>query len=146
MKSRSVLLSMFILLMSVSLAQALPQYYVNDTIGRSGNGGPFQILGYTDPSVNFQTFCVEETEYISLGGNTMAQLIRLCITPVVLTPFPLQLIPTRQSYTIISWITNRLLVMQIKRLFKMQFGRIRASLVMDHLLSLVIITTTMLPN
>ncbi len=69
MKSRSVLLSMFILLMSVSLAQALPQYYVNDTIGRSGNGGPFQILGYTDPSVNFQTFCVEETEYISLGGK-----------------------------------------------------------------------------
>jgi hypothetical protein len=26
-------------------------------------------LGYTDPSVNFETFCVEEKEYISLGGK-----------------------------------------------------------------------------
>jgi len=69
MKGKTVLLALLLLLISVSLAEALPQYYVNDTTGRSGNGGPFQILGFTDPSVNFQTFCVEEKEYISLGGK-----------------------------------------------------------------------------
>jgi hypothetical protein len=72
MKKRLILLAVCMVcmfLMSASLAQALPQYYVNDTSGRSGSGGPFQIVGYTDPSVSFQTFCIEWNEHISLGGK-----------------------------------------------------------------------------
>jgi hypothetical protein len=72
MKKRLIVLAVCMVcmfLMSVSLAQALPQYDVNDTSGRLGSGGPFQIVGYTDPSVNFQTFCIEWNEHISLGGR-----------------------------------------------------------------------------
>lgn len=66
MKRKSVLMAMFILMMSVSIAHALPEYTVNDTTGRMGNGGPFQVTGN---GMNFQTFCVELQEYISLGGT-----------------------------------------------------------------------------
>jgi hypothetical protein len=63
MKRKSILLAVFLLLMSVSVAQALPQYTVADTPGRSGSGGPFLV------NDSFQTFCVEIGENISLGGK-----------------------------------------------------------------------------
>jgi hypothetical protein len=66
MKRKSILLAVCMLLMSVSIAYALPQYTVNDTLGRSGNGGPFLVTGN---GMSFQSFCVEEAETISLGGT-----------------------------------------------------------------------------
>ena len=63
MKRKSILLAVFLLLMSVSVAQALPTYTVDDTTGRSGQGGPFLVNN------SFQTFCVEEFEYISNPGS-----------------------------------------------------------------------------
>ena len=69
MKRKSILLAVCMLLMSVSLAYALPEYTVNTTTGRIGEGGPFQINGVTDPSVNFQSFCLETKEYLSLPGQ-----------------------------------------------------------------------------
>jgi len=67
MKSRVALLVVCILLMSVSLAQALPQYTLYNTgqIGTNG-GGPFRVVGN---GLDFQTFCVEEFEYISNPGS-----------------------------------------------------------------------------
>jgi hypothetical protein len=61
---KSILLAVFLLLMSVSIAQALPQYTVNNTAGRQGNGGPFLVTGN---GMSFQTFCIEEKETISFG-------------------------------------------------------------------------------
>jgi hypothetical protein len=66
MKRKSILLAVCMLLMSFSLAHALPQYTVDTTPGRSGNGGPFLVTGN---NMSFQTFCVEEAETISLGGT-----------------------------------------------------------------------------
>ena len=66
MKRKSILLAVCMLLMSVSLAYALPQYTVNTTTGRSGNGGPFLV---SENGMSFQTFCIEEIETISLGGT-----------------------------------------------------------------------------
>ena len=67
MKRKSILLAVCILLMSVSLAYALPAYNVSNTgqIGTDG-GGPFQVVGN---GFNFQTFCVEKFEYINVPGT-----------------------------------------------------------------------------
>jgi len=68
MKKRVIILALCILLMSVSLAQALPQYIISGTgqIG-TGGGGPFQVAGN---GMNFQTFCIETREYLSADGKT----------------------------------------------------------------------------
>jgi hypothetical protein len=65
MKRKSILLALCMLLMSVSLAYALPTYIVNSTgqIG-TGGGGPFQVAGN---SLSFQTFCMEVGENIGYG-------------------------------------------------------------------------------
>jgi hypothetical protein len=61
---KSILLAVFLFLMSVSLAQALPQYTISDTAGRESNGGPFLVTGN---SLTFQSFCVEWNEELSFG-------------------------------------------------------------------------------
>jgi hypothetical protein len=61
MKRKSILLAVCMLLMSVSLAQALPTYLVSNT-GQSGSGGPFRVQGN---GLDFQTFCVELSEFVS---------------------------------------------------------------------------------
>jgi hypothetical protein len=70
MKKRAILFAACVLLISVSLAQAtpLPRFQVNDTSGRSGSGGPFQILGVDSffPA-NYQTYCIETGENITIG-------------------------------------------------------------------------------
>ena len=63
MKRKSILLAVCMLLMSVSLAQALPTYVVSNT-GQSGDGGPFRVQGN---ELDFQTFCVEKGEYLTPG-------------------------------------------------------------------------------
>jgi hypothetical protein len=63
MKRKSILMAVFLLLISVSVAQALPTYTVASTPGRDGSGGPFLVNN------SFQTFCVEIGELISLGGT-----------------------------------------------------------------------------
>jgi hypothetical protein len=68
MKRRAIFLAVCLVVMSVSLAQALPIYQINNT-GELGNGGPFQVLGISGSTANFQTFCVETGESISLGGE-----------------------------------------------------------------------------
>jgi hypothetical protein len=66
MKKRVTLLAACILLISVSLAQALPTYQILDPGGRTTSGGPFRIVGN---SMDFQSYCVETAEYISIGGT-----------------------------------------------------------------------------
>jgi hypothetical protein len=69
MKRSTALMAVCMLILSVSLAHALPQYTISTTTGRIGDGGPFQITGVTNPSVSFQTFCVERGEYIDLPAT-----------------------------------------------------------------------------
>ena len=64
MKRKSILLAVCMLLMSVSLAQALPSYTVSTTPGREGAGGPFLVAGN---NMSFQTFCLEASETLSFG-------------------------------------------------------------------------------
>lgn len=66
MKKRAIFLAVFLMLMSVSLAQALPVYTIDTTIGREGNGGPFLVTG---SGLNLQSMCLETGEYITLGAS-----------------------------------------------------------------------------
>jgi hypothetical protein len=63
MKKRAFFLAVCLVLMSVSMAQAMPTYTIT---GGNSNGGPFMVNG------NFETFCVETGEYLSTtpGSNT----------------------------------------------------------------------------
>jgi hypothetical protein len=56
-----------VLLFSISIAEAL-QYQVLNYPGRQGVGGPF-IINPLGPGANFNTFCLETTEYINLNGT-----------------------------------------------------------------------------
>jgi hypothetical protein len=56
------------LLFSISIAEALPQYTVNQYPGNGTSGGPF-IIDPVGGGANFNTFCVETNEYISYGGT-----------------------------------------------------------------------------
>jgi hypothetical protein len=60
MKKRSIFLAVCLVLMFVSLAQALPLYTIQTKVG-GGSGGPFYITGN---SLSFWTFCIETQEYI----------------------------------------------------------------------------------
>jgi hypothetical protein len=66
MKIRTICLALCLLVISVSLVDALPKYNIYDTEYRQGAGGPFQIVGN---GMDFLTFCVETSEYISLSGS-----------------------------------------------------------------------------
>jgi hypothetical protein len=69
MKKRAILLAACLLLISVSVAQALPTYQVDSTPGRLGSGGPFQITQITGGALSYQSYCVETAEYITIGGR-----------------------------------------------------------------------------
>ena len=57
----------FVLVFSISVAEAL-QYQVLDYPNRQGVGGPF-IINPVGPGADFNTFCLETTEYINLNGT-----------------------------------------------------------------------------
>lgn len=42
---------------------------VLDTAGRLGSGGPFLVTGGTYAGGSFETFCIETTEFLSLGST-----------------------------------------------------------------------------
>ncbi len=60
------LIAISLVAVSISTAEALPTYTVSNTPGRIGNGGPFEIVGN---GLDFQSFCVETQEYITLPGK-----------------------------------------------------------------------------
>ena len=66
MKKKTAFLAVVLLLMSVSFAQALPQYAISDTGGRTTSGGPFHVIGN---GMDFLTFCVESQEYVTIPGT-----------------------------------------------------------------------------
>ncbi len=66
MKKMRILFAVVILFgLSVTLAEALPQYQVLDYPGRTGLGGPF-LINPLSGEPDFLTFCLETNEYISL--------------------------------------------------------------------------------
>lgn len=62
------LTALFLSIVSISTADPLPQYTLLDYPGRQGVGGPF-VIDPVGPGANFNTFCVETNEYITLGGT-----------------------------------------------------------------------------
>ncbi len=61
-------MTVLFLVISLSLAEAYPQYKILNTPYRLSNGGPF-LIDPVGPGANFYTFCLEKSEYISLGGT-----------------------------------------------------------------------------
>jgi hypothetical protein len=62
------LLTLLLLIISFSLAEAYPQYEVLNTPYRLSNGGPF-LIDPLGPGADFYTFCLEKTEYLNLNGT-----------------------------------------------------------------------------